>query len=246
MMILIDTQRRRLIKSTMTNQESTSKDFDRDQPKTIKTNAQDSAATPVNDLDDDSKSQQPKNPFPSKTGKPPPPSVTPVAQPIMQIANESRVERRRRILVETTRRAKALGAKLKNMSPTKWIDDLEHYQELADDLEKVNSETNEDVQRHQERIQAGEACLQAIKDHLHSFLSEHPEGTYEEWIEELHPENVAQHEESKLIIDHRFYVKESDHLILWNETVRDGSTSSRQCVSARCSMSSTEMDKAAS
>jgi hypothetical protein len=59
-------------------------------------------------------------------------------------------------------------------------------------------------------------CKAEIEDHLSSFLFLHPYGSYEEWIQDLHPENV---DRGKL--DLRFYVADSDHRLLWNERVPD-------------------------
>lgn len=72
--------------------------------------------------------------------------------------------------------------------------------------------------------EAYEACLDAIREHLVAFLSETPKARYEDWVEELHPENAQSrrnlvHGKS---IDHRFYVEESDHRKLWNENLGDG------------------------
>mmetsp|Transcript_10892 Transcript_10892/g.23059 ORF Transcript_10892/g.23059 Transcript_10892/m.23059 type:complete len:490 (+) Transcript_10892:211-1680(+) len=71
--------------------------------------------------------------------------------------------------------------------------------------------------------EAYEACLDAIRQHLDAFLSETPDVTYEEWVEELHPENAKPM--SNVVggktIDHRFYVEESDHRKLWNDNLGD-------------------------
>ena len=58
--------------------------------------------------------------------------------------------------------------------------------------------------------------LDINRRHLEEFLITHPESTYEQWIAALHPENV---EEGSAMIDHRFYVEDSDHRILWNEKI---------------------------
>jgi len=50
--------------------------------------------------------------------------------------------------------------------------------------------------------------------HLEEYLITHPSATYESWIAKLHPENVDGE-----TIDHRFYVEDSDHRILWNENL---------------------------
>lgn len=70
--------------------------------------------------------------------------------------------------------------------------------------------------------EAEERCLNDTKDHLLSFIKEHPNGKYQQWIEELHPENA--HDGTLLeglgkTIDHRFFVEESDHRRLWNDNL---------------------------
>jgi hypothetical protein len=96
----------------------------------------------------------------------------------------------------------------------KWIDDLEKDQELADQLEEVNAEFQQEVERKELVIAVREACMDAIRTHLRSFLEENPHGTYEDWIAELHPDNYC---EEKQTVDARFYVADSDHRILWNQ-----------------------------
>jgi len=61
-------------------------------------------------------------------------------------------------------------------------------------------------------------CLQEIIDHLNLFVYENPESNYERWITSLHPDNVKNNNEGGgKIIDHRFYMKDSDHRKLWNK-----------------------------
>ena len=92
------------------------------------------------------------------------------------------------------------------------------------------------------RAEATRLCLEATRDHLVEWLAEVAEtaaagagaggepgggfgaaaaaasATYEEWVEALHPENT--HAGALLdldrTIDHRFYVVDSDHRLLWN------------------------------
>jgi len=109
---------------------------------------------------------------------------------------------------------KKSAAFLYGLTPAKWIDDLERDQQLADRLEWINAENERELERKRICREAEQACLEAVRQHLMSFLQEYPKGTYEEWIQELHPENVTDG-----TLDHRFYVKESDHLILWNESL---------------------------
>jgi uncharacterized protein YutE (UPF0331/DUF86 family) len=72
----------------------------------------------------------------------------------------------------------------------RWIDDLEHDQQVADDLDRLNEENKEEEERKQLVAHVHMLCMNAIQEHLSSFLQEHPNGTYEEWIAELHPDNV--------------------------------------------------------
>jgi hypothetical protein len=110
--------------------------------------------------------------------------------------------------------------------------------ELVQKLEAMNEENVEEQFRRRIRREAEAACMRAVKDHLQSFLQEHPDASYEAWIEELHPENA--HEGLLLeglgkTLDHRFYVQDSDHRKLWNESLRsdNGNTCTRRFVPAR-------------
>jgi hypothetical protein len=89
-----------------------------------------------------------------------------------------------------------------------------------------NERMKEEALRRDVCREAEEACLKTMRDHLAEFLqTQNNEGTYEEWIFALHPENT---QDASLLqdmeykeVDLRFYVEESDHRILWNETVND-------------------------
>jgi len=112
-----------------------------------------------------------------------------------------------------------LGCFINNrINPIKWIDTLEKDQDLVDRLEKLNSENAEEVERKYTCRDAQDACLQTLKDHLDFFLQDHPNGSFEQWIKDVHPENV-EHE----TIDHRFYVENSDHRNLWNGCLQNTS-----------------------
>lgn len=100
----------------------------------------------------------------------------------------------------------------------KWIDDLEKNQELAYQLEDLNAELQQEVERKELVIAVREACMDAIREHLRSFLDERSDGTYEEWIAELHPDN---YDEIKQKVDARFYIQDSDHRLLWNQHHQD-------------------------
>eukprot|EP00591_Stephanopyxis_turris_P017470 CAMPEP_0195540160 /NCGR_PEP_ID=MMETSP0794_2-20130614/50430_1 /TAXON_ID=515487 /ORGANISM="Stephanopyxis turris, Strain CCMP 815" /LENGTH=248 /DNA_ID=CAMNT_0040674225 /DNA_START=183 /DNA_END=929 /DNA_ORIENTATION=+ len=84
--------------------------------------------------------------------------------------------------------------------------------------------------------EAEEACMNVITVHLEGFIQNNPEGTYEGWLRELHPEN---HHEGSLLsgyieLDHRFYVKDNGHMNLWNARVdKDSGGGKRKRVDPR-------------
>lgn len=128
-------------------------------------------------------------------------------------------------LQETKRQAgralKGLGNKLSKINLGNLIDKMEEDQGLAKSLELLNSRMKEEVERQEVRRESEQLTLKVITDHLNEFLTENPLGTFEEWIEDLHPENANQGELLRDIqqIDERFYVMESDHRRLWNEAI---------------------------
>uniref|UniRef100_A0A7S4HUN3 Uncharacterized protein n=1 Tax=Odontella aurita TaxID=265563 RepID=A0A7S4HUN3_9STRA len=99
------------------------------------------------------------------------------------------------------------------------IDDSEHSVSVMDTEEFQMAD--EETQRQMLIKESCDACLKAISDHLELFLLETPYVTYEEWIEELHPENAQSRRNlvQGKSIDHRFYVEGSDHRSLWNENL---------------------------
>jgi hypothetical protein len=103
----------------------------------------------------------------------------------------------------------------------RWIDELEHDQQVADDLDRINRDNEEELLRKELVAQVHEMCMNAVKEHLQSFLAENPDGSYEQWIAELHPDNVLPAKNNECDdatkIDARFYVSDSDHLLLWNQ-----------------------------
>ena len=136
---------------------------------------------------------------------------------------------------------------IQKVNIARWIDDLEHDQQVADDLDRINIEIMEEEERKKLVAHVHALCMNAIQEHLVSFRQEHPQGTYEEWIAELHPDNVitttttttttstddtSSHDVAKnatntaitatsrrqVEIDPRFYVADSDHLRLWRAT----------------------------
>jgi len=115
--------------------------------------------------------------------------------------------------------ASLLGTNLQKLNFGKLIDKMEQDQGVADGLERKNQDYVDEQRAREMMREAGEACTAAIDDHLQLFIVEHPTATYEEWIADLHPENL---QEGRLLegmgkeLDHRFYVEESDHRIMWN------------------------------
>jgi hypothetical protein len=116
-----------------------------------------------------------------------------------------------------------VGTALQKINIAKWIDDLERDQNVADELDRVNQENREEQERKDLCRQAEQACLLAVKEHLQSFLQEkRDDAAYEEWIGELHPDNIyIKDDGSGTIVDPRFYIQDSDHRILWNDAVTE-------------------------
>jgi len=109
---------------------------------------------------------------------------------------------------------KTIGVQLQKINLLKLIDDLERDQELAD------AEIMEEEERKAMCREAVAACMHTIFEHLSDFQKERPDATYEEWIMKLHPDNADdQRNRDRGLIDHRFYVEESDHRIIWNDTM---------------------------
>jgi hypothetical protein len=127
---------------------------------------------------------------------------------------------------------KSFGNRLSKLNLGKFIDNMEQDQGLADSLEQFNSRMKEEAERQEIRRESQELTLKVIIDHLNNFLLENSMGTYEEWIQDFHPENANQGQLLSDIqqIDERFYVMESDHRRLWNEAIekqeneKDGDT----------------------
>jgi hypothetical protein len=109
-----------------------------------------------------------------------------------------------------------VGKVIQTINIGKWIEDLERDQILADELDRINTENQQEQESKEICRQAEAACMQAVREHLDSFLQENPAAEYETWIRELHPDNVNVKDRS---IDPRFYVEDSDHRILWNDTI---------------------------
>lgn len=116
-----------------------------------------------------------------------------------------------------------LGSQWKS-NITQFVDQQQKQPTLSGQLSSLNERMKEEAERRDVRRISEEACLNAMREHLFAFLMETPSATYEQWIENLHPENTQDPqllEEMDKEVDLRFYVEESDHRTLWNEHVRD-------------------------
>jgi hypothetical protein len=116
-----------------------------------------------------------------------------------------------------------VGTTLQKLNLAKLIDDMEHDQELADRLEVINRDILEERDRKDLVREAHDRCRAEIEQHLDEYLTGHPTATYEDWIQDLHPDNVS---DGTLFadmkqVDMRFYVIDSDHRIMWNQAVGD-------------------------
>jgi hypothetical protein len=166
----------------------------------------------------------------SKLAPPPPPPSGATAAGVASAGGGGGVQEGLRSII---------GTKLQQLNLAKLIDSMEQDQSLADNLEALNARLKEDKEFHDIRREAEEACLSTMRAHLEDFVrnyhhttneDHHPHNndnggrppTYEQWIENLHPENAH---DGKLLegmekeIDLRFYLEESDHLRLWNARV---------------------------
>lgn len=136
-----------------------------------------------------------------------------------------------------------MGNVLQKINIGKWIDELEKDQVIADQLEKYNKDIIDEQKRKQLVRDVHEKCLGAVREHLNSFLlEEHNDintSYYEDWISELHPDNVIIRNDnnknsaasttasvvmpasspSTIEIDARYYLVNSDHRMLWNEAI---------------------------
>ena len=80
-------------------------------------------------------------------------------------------------------------------------------------LDTIHNELENDKLSKQMSMNSIAACLESIHEHCIDFLREKRGASYEEWIREFHPESVCL---SSGCLDHRFYVIDSDHRIIWN------------------------------
>lgn len=144
---------------------------------------------------------------------------------------------------KVTKHLKGLTDRLQkiNLNLPALIDQMEKDQEVADHLDSINRENAEELERKKMVLEAERQSLEIMHEHLEEFLRENPRTTYESWIAALHPDNVL---EAKLLegvsgsteIDHRFFVADSDHRKLWNESLSNRNDGDRRnYVSARTS-----------
>lgn len=110
------------------------------------------------------------------------------------------------------------GSMVAKLNIGSWINELEQSQVLADDLEELNAELQEEAENKILVAAVKADCLDDISSHLDSFLAQHhPDDsssrTYEAWIRDLHPDNVA----DDGTVDARFFATNSDHKFLWNQ-----------------------------
>lgn len=105
----------------------------------------------------------------------------------------------------------------------------------ADERMRLNMERmdRERIESENMMHEAARMMLDINRRHLDEFLITHPEGTYEQWIGKLHPDNV-----DGTTVDHRFYVEDSDHRILWNDNIGD----LREFVEVRSSKQNKEVE----
>ena len=138
---------------------------------------------------------------PQQIGK----SVLSVPQTIQQIGNKTKKSKSKRVNSATSTFTRSSSS---TSQPTN--NDVD---EITAKLKFLNQELVDDQDRRQMVRESLSQCMKEIQTHLDGFLISNPRASYEEWIAVLHPDNVNDEEE----IDHRFYVQESDHLLLWNQ-----------------------------
>lgn len=95
--------------------------------------------------------------------------------------------------------------------PADILDKLLALQE--EERQEDNFHNTHDYDVYQLCREATEACLRETISHLYHFLQDcdNHDAKYEDWIKDVHPENV-----DGCRVDHRFYIKDSEHLSIWN------------------------------
>jgi len=140
------------------------------------------------------------------------------------VVNKPKFHRSKSLQIGMVKLARGIMNPVKNWRSCHNDDDDTNVQhkDLANRLEKLNKENANEVERKSLCRLAQDACLETLKEHIQDFLQEHPQASYEQWIQDVHPENVSSSQASSQAsfqyeIDHRFYVETSDHRILWND-----------------------------
>lgn len=113
----------------------------------------------------------------------------------------------------------------------------EYQSTLMSNMDRINREREASEAMVTE---AAHMMLEINRQHLDEFLIKNPHTSYENWISDLHPDNVVPNQLETIIIDHRFYVEDSDHRLLWNKTMNDNDREERMLVPATRSLSNTE------
>jgi len=106
-------------------------------------------------------------------------------------------------------------------------------------MQRIERERKESEAMAQE---AATLMMEINRQHLQEFINNAvvvgdggPTATYEQWIAELHPENITAETAAAIHIDHRFYLPDSDHRRLWNEVAGQEDGRCLEPVSARSS-----------
>jgi len=116
----------------------------------------------------------------------------------------------------------SIGTALEKMNISKLVENLETRDpELCDKPEAIKKEIEDENERNKLIEEALLRCKVDMEDHLSTFLFLNPQGSFEQWISELHPENA---QDGSFLpefkdMDRRFYVSDSDHRIMWNRRV---------------------------
>ena len=147
------------------------------------------------------------------------------AREVANAASSQASSRRQRF----AKKLQKVGQTVQKFNVISLIGEMEKDQELADQLEDVNLDAAEEIMRKDMVRDAVARCQHEIETHLKSFLVSHPHAAYEDWIQDLHPENVQRGRilEDLWIVDARFYVESSDHRKLWNDRVPEKHVSAR-------------------
>ena len=133
----------------------------------------------------------------------------------------------------------AIGNVLQKVNIAKWIDDLEEQQEIIDQYKRQQNE--EEEERLRIIAEAHDACMNAIITHLHSFLVDDTKASYEDWIRELHPDNILiNKKDGTEQLDPRYYLIDSDHRIMWNDMIKQLEQQQQQQINSNAENNNTD------